>query len=113
MSGEPQFEPLGIGDDELRRRMQDGLVPSELVARASRWLAQRDQEERLRRDAFQASQAETASRAADAAERAAFEAERANKKDATARVIAIASIVISIVMGVISVWIAHRDAMHG
>jgi hypothetical protein len=94
---EPWFEPLNIGEAELRRRMLDRLMADEMRPRASIWLTQRDVEERSRREAAEAL------------------SNRMAKKAITIAIVAIIVptilAAIAICISVIAVVIAHRDSM--
>jgi hypothetical protein len=97
-----QFERMGA--DRVRAALNTGKLPLAMIPDAEAWLAQLDEEERSRKEASQALQDETASRAAAAAERAADAAETANTRATIAIIIAVISIIISIIRP----WILPR-----
>jgi len=122
-----------MGIAETKHRLDHGTISPPLMPMAWAWLAEKEQEDKRRTDAFNCEQIEiaraasvTAERAATAAEAAAREAarastaaerqaeaaerqaaaaERANRRATIALVIAIASIITTIV----SIWITHND----
>jgi hypothetical protein len=93
------------GTETVRRRLADPANYTDSYrAMAIEWLGAQDTQRLVASDAFQASQAETASRAADAAARAADAAERANKHATTANAIAIIAIVVAAISLLISIF---------
>jgi hypothetical protein len=127
-----ELEKMGV--PEVKHRLDRGTISGPLVPIAFAWLAEKEREDERRRDAFNSEQIEiakaaslTAERAAAAAEAAAKEAarasaaaerqaaaserqataaERANRRATIALMIAITSIITTMV----SIWITHNDA---
>ena len=102
-----------MGRAEARFRLEHGTISPAVAPIAWAWLAEKEQEDARRRDAFNSEQieiAKTASLAAEtaakAAERQAIAAERANNRATIALVIAIASVITTM----IGIWITHSDA---
>lgn len=105
----------GLGESELRRRINTGGWPQTLLALAMKWLDRRDQESERLKLASQAEQIEIARSAKDAAwaaaraaERAATAAEAANRR----ATIAIVTAVVSIIITITGLLLVHWDAMH-
>jgi hypothetical protein len=94
------------GKTQVRSNFDHGKISPGFVYLASKWLAETEREEERRREAAQSEQTELMRRASVAAERQAHASEQANKRATIALVIAIASMIITI----IGVWVTHWDA---
>lgn len=113
-----------IGATQVRSDLDHGRLSPALFNLATRWLSEKERESERRREAFNSEQIEiarTASLAAEraataaelaaaAAERQAVAAERANTRATIALIIAMISIVATIIMAAIGIWITHNDA---
>lgn len=91
-----RLEAMGVEAVRLHLQNPNSFTES-YRQRAVLWLGKKEAQRVAASDALQASQAESASRAAKAAERAADEAERANKTAHAANAIAIAALAAAIV----------------
>jgi hypothetical protein len=94
------------GKTQVRSNLDHGKISPGFVYLASQWLAEKEREEERQREASQSEQTELMKRASIAAERQALAAERANLKATIALVIAIASMITTI----IGIWVTHWDA---
>jgi hypothetical protein len=106
---------LRMGVDQVRILVNTGGLPTVMLNDARIWVAQHDEEERLRREfsqvehvAIARSAKDAAWAAARAAERAATAAEAANKRATIAIIVA----AISIAITVMSISMVHQDATH-
>jgi hypothetical protein len=93
------------GVTNVREDLKQGRIPPAYRYSASRWLAEKEREENLRRDASISEQMELMRRASSAAERQAIAAERANTRATIALVIAIISMAVTIA----GIWTTHLD----